>query len=440
MGDLTPYLPQHSPTVAAIYSHYKRAGDAEPVRGYLGASIIGHECERFLWYCFRQCCKSSFDGRMYRLFETGDLAEARFVENLRAIGCEVHDRDPNTGGQFAVEALGGHFSGHMDGCALGVPEAPKTWHVTEFKTHNAKSFAKLQKEGVKKTKPQHYAQMMVYMHLTGMTRALYLAVNKDTDELYSERVRYDKAEAEQLMARAERVIRATAPPERIASRPDYFVCNYCDAHDICWGTAAPAPALPLPSISCRQCCHATPTMDGHARWVCEKHGRALSEGDQARACAEHLILPGLLTFAEPVDYGQHCGGECITFKGPGEATWLHGPGHGAYGTRELMSLPASLLDNGVIGAAKEAFGATVTGFCPDDILHRYPEADCRIVWKGRAGRLVEAWKELYGEDLASLTPITKCDATEYRAAEYDRGRVAVFCPITKEAEIREGIE
>ena len=49
---------------------------------------------------------------------------------------------------------------------LGIPEAPKTWHVLEFKTHNSKSFAKLEKEGVQKSNPMHYAQMQVYMGCT----------------------------------------------------------------------------------------------------------------------------------------------------------------------------------------------------------------------------------------------------------------------------------
>ena len=158
MTDLTQYIPEQSKTVAAIFAHHKKTGDAEPVRGYLGASIIGHHCERYLWYCFRQCCKPDFSGRMYRLFETGDLEEPRFIRELRAIGCTVHDTDEN-GEQFEVSAFGGHFSGHMDGCALGIPEAPKTWHVLEFKTHNAKSFRGLVKKGVKESKPQHYAQI-----------------------------------------------------------------------------------------------------------------------------------------------------------------------------------------------------------------------------------------------------------------------------------------
>lgn len=183
MGDLSFTAKEESATVAAIYAWHKAKGDAEPQRGYLGASIIGHDCDRYLWYTFRACVKRDFSGRIYRLFQTGNLAESRFVAELEGIGCEVVSHD-EAGKQIEVLAIGGHFSGHLDGMALGVPEAPKSWHVCEFKTHNDKSFGALQKAGVQKSKPLHYAQMMVYMGLTKVDRALYLAMNKDTDEIY----------------------------------------------------------------------------------------------------------------------------------------------------------------------------------------------------------------------------------------------------------------
>ena len=56
--------------------------------------------------------------------------------------------DPETGRQWRVEAHGGHFGGSLDGVALGLLEAPKTWHVLEFKTHSVKSFADLVAKGV----------------------------------------------------------------------------------------------------------------------------------------------------------------------------------------------------------------------------------------------------------------------------------------------------
>jgi peptide/nickel transport system permease protein len=92
MGNISAVAPQETLTVQKIYEWHKKRGDQQESRGYLGASSIGKECERYLWYCFRVIGgKPSHDGRLYRLFETGNLAESRFLAELRGIGCEVHE-------------------------------------------------------------------------------------------------------------------------------------------------------------------------------------------------------------------------------------------------------------------------------------------------------------------------------------------------------------
>ncbi len=450
MTSLKDVLPNESETVKGIYAHYKKMGDAKPTRGYLGASSIGHHCERYLWYQFRYCCKPEFDGRMYRLFETGELEEYRFEIDLENIGCAVHIRDQN-GDQFEVSTLGGHFSGHMDGCAIGIPEASKTWHVLEFKTHNTKLFAKLKKEGVEKSFPKHYVQCQIYMHLTGMKRTLYLAKNKDTDELYSERIHYNKERAEGLIKKAEFIIETTAPPPRTSERSDYYLCKWCDARAICFGIQEEGKyqALPVPAISCRQCCHATPVTDNEAYtfacWHCEKHKRSLSEANQSKACEDHLCLPGLFAFAEPEEYGTYTGStqEYIDFKNADGKIWQHGVGEGGFTTKELMQLSQQQLSIGMVSAAKELYKAEVTGVCHDDILLRYPVEDSEIVWHGRASQLEHVWKVTYCEDLSLLIPIATSDNFECRVAEYgghDTDRVVIFWPDTKEAEIRKGKE
>jgi hypothetical protein len=146
-----------------------------------------------------------------------------------------------------------------------------------------------------------------------------------------------------------------------------------------------------------------------------------------------------------MDYGKDEDGNAwIDFQNndcPGAAPpWRHGRCEGAFSTKELTTLPASAITDPSVVQAKRLFGAVATGFCADDILHRYPESDSRIIWEGRASKLCEEWKEHYAEDLLSLTPIAKCDATEYKAAEYSGGRVAILYLLTKNAEIREGVE
>lgn len=298
-------------TVGAIYAAYE-AEREDHRRGHLGASLIGKECDRALWLDFRWASTPEFDGRMLRLFQTGNLAEARFVADLEMIGVTVHAVDPETKEQFRVSDNGGHFSGSMDGAALGIPEAPKTWHVLEFKTHNTKSFDKLKKDGVRKAKPQHHAQMQVYMHLTGMTRALYLAVCKDTDELYGERIEHDEAEATKLIARARRIVDAARPPERISADPAWFVCRFCDHRAGCHGRA-------LADVNCRTCAWSTPVTDG--TWVCDRHEKILSIGEQKAACPEHRYIPDLVPGVQ-VDAGE--GGSWISYAMQDGTTWTDG--------------------------------------------------------------------------------------------------------------------
>ena len=415
MTSLAPYLPKKSQVATAIFAHHKKVGDAEPARGYLGASIIGHHCDRYLWYLFRACCKEEFPGRIYRLFETGDLAEIRFVKELRAIGCTVYDINPSTNEQLEINDFGGHFSGHLDGCALGIPDAPKTWHVTEYKSHNAKSFAKLVKEGVKVSKPIHYAQCQTYMHKTGMKRTLYLGTNKDTDDIYSERIDYDKTFSERQMERAKRIIFDTQIPERCTDREDWYECKYCSAKGICWGD--PDCVLPIPSVSCRQCCHATPKIDGKARWECEKRKQTISDEEMAKGCARHLILPGLLTGAEPINFGKdEQDRDFIIFRYQDGLEFVHG-GHG-FTTKELIASPRGVIQSNMVNYVRDVFNAKIDQVIDNDPMARYPEDDSEILWKGAVKDLSGWWRKQYDQEFATLTPMQKWDTQDYLAAEF----------------------
>lgn len=303
-------LPQPvTPTVAAIYAAYEaNAGDG--YRDHLGASLIGGPCDRAIWYHWRWATRAEFTGRLLRLFDTGNHAEARFVSDLRRIGVKVMDVDPDTGRQWVVRDEFGHFGGSMDAVAQGFPEAPQAWHVCEFKTHGAKSYAALRKDGVEKSKPAHYAQMQAYMHLAAIERAFYLAVNKDTDDLYSERVHYDAAFALRLMARAERIIASATPPERISTDPAWHECKMCPHAAACHEAA-------MPERHCRSCMHATPERGGE--WQCERHSHRLTTRQQRAGCAAHLLIPGFVP-GKQVDAGD----DWVEYQMPDGSTWRDG--------------------------------------------------------------------------------------------------------------------
>lgn len=298
-----------SPTIAAIDAWHEGQRDDRHYP-FIRGSLIGR-CERHLFYLFRWAhAPEKFEGRILRLFETGQRAEAEMIRDLRHAGVDVQTSDPGTPGQIEVTALDGHFVGHLDGIANGILEAPKTPHLLECKTHNAKSFAQLVKHGVAASKPEHLAQMMVYMHLRSLTRGFYLAKNKDTDELYAERVRYDVAHALSLTAKAVRVKMANEPPARISDDPASFLCRFCPSHAVCHGGAW---AL----RNCRTCLHSDPIE--HGGWFCHRHKTALTREQQQRGCPSHRYLPGLLP-GEQIDADEW--GETVTYRMPDGSTWI----------------------------------------------------------------------------------------------------------------------
>lgn len=292
-------IAQIDPTVQAIYQAIEQ-NHYEWHRYYLGASFIGRECSRELWLRFRWVKKSQFDGRMLRLFNTGHLEEPRLIKNLRDAGVQVLDLDPDTGEQWHISYFGGHFAGHADGVALGIHAAPKTWHLLEFKTHNAKSFAELQAKGVAVAKPEHLAQMQIYMHGLGLTRAYYLARNKDTDELYGERIYFDENLAQHYLQRAHSIIFANEPPLPIGYDSSFFKCKWCDLAEYCYPGMTDLPEQ-MPDKNCRTCIHSTPLANGE--WTCE-NGQSMSPRQQDCECPHHRYIPMLFPNLQYEDVDQ----------------------------------------------------------------------------------------------------------------------------------------
>jgi hypothetical protein len=343
-------------TVAAIYAAIVKA-ESEPPRAHLGASVLGRDCRRALWYAFRWSAEEVTDGRVLRLFRRGRLEEDPLVRDLRAAGVTVHDRDEQ-GRQFQFSDIGGHAGGSMDAAVLGLAEAPKTWHVAEFKTHGAKSFADLIKHGVEKSKPEHWAQMQLYMHWTGMERAYYLAVNKDTDELHGERIHYDKAAAERLVEKARAIITAPEPLERISEKPEFFTCKWCNARAVCHEQRIPRP-------SCRTCVHATPELDGDARWSCAFHKRDLTIEQQRAGCPEHVYIPQLV----PLEFrGGNEAGNFAEYARPGGAALRNGSGDkDVYTSAELYAAQDDLtrLDDATLNWLRINMGGRLESVRPE---------------------------------------------------------------------------
>jgi hypothetical protein len=79
---------------------------------------------------------------------------------------------------------------------------------------------------------------MTYMGMMKLDRALYLNVNKNTDEIYTEWVHYNQGVFSDLMHRAQKTIAATAPPTRVTDSAAKMPCKWCDFAPFCHDTRA----------------------------------------------------------------------------------------------------------------------------------------------------------------------------------------------------------
>lgn len=250
-------------------------------RHHLGASVIGESCQRKIWFAFRWCEKENFDGRMLRLFERGQLEEERFARYLRLIGATVYTHQD--GKQFSVSYHGGHFSGSTDGVAVDLPEQSEPV-LLEMKTHGEKSFEKLRALGVAEAKPMHFKQMQIYCDGLSLNRALYMAVNKNTDELYLELVDYDPAVARSLVDKAESVIFGTGLPPRISNSPStHWECRFCAMRGVCLKDKEVRR-------NCRTCVHSRPERAGG--WSCGIGREEITTAPKI-GCQNYTVIPDL---------------------------------------------------------------------------------------------------------------------------------------------------
>lgn len=249
-------------------------------REHLGASLIGHDCSRFIWYGFRWVKFQIFDGRMLRLFQRGHEEEKRFITWLRAIGCTVWEVDPATGKQFRIYGVQGHYGGSADsvGITKYFPDLPM---LMEYKTHNTKSFVALQNKGVMLYKPQHYAQMCSYGKHYNFRYAMYVAVNKNDDDLWIEIVELNWNIAHDLNAKAQDIIESKLPPARISDNSAYYECKWCSFNGICH---AGEPV----EKNCRSCKFATPAPD--AQWHCSQFNDIIPNDFLSKGCDGHISI------------------------------------------------------------------------------------------------------------------------------------------------------
>ena len=286
-------IPQ-PPNLSELIDKYHEEQYEQP-RPYMGVSSIGHDCERWMWLQFRWAVRQEFPGRIKRLFRRGHHEEETIVADLRAIGLQVSECLDD---QLNLD-FGCHVAGHPDGTVTGLPEAPKTTHLAEFKTHNDKSFNDVVAKGVMNSKLMHYVQMQCYMLKRNLDRGLYYAVNKNDDSIYTERVYLDKEMARYYIERGQRIALEERIPAPLSDNPTWYQCKFCAAYEFCHQTHK------ITEVNCRTCAHATP--QPNSTWYCSRWEDTIPTDAQYVGCPSHVLHPDVVPWT--LDMSTSLGGQ-----------------------------------------------------------------------------------------------------------------------------------
>lgn len=194
-------------------------------RTYMGASILGKECDRQLWYEYHQPIANN-NPRIERIFNLGHLLEEYVIKLLKNSGFIVHNDDGSGQYGFKDEEL----AGHVDGVIMieGVP------HLLEIKSASDKRFNEMVKKGVHLSDPTYYTQMQVYMKYMELDKGLFIVINKNDSSIHTEIIDYDPIEAEWAVNRGKGLAKTKELPERKFKSSAFLQCKFCNHREKCW--------------------------------------------------------------------------------------------------------------------------------------------------------------------------------------------------------------
>ena len=183
-------------------------------RPYIGASSIGNNCERAIWYGLNEPDNKEVSDRQRLTFKIGYYLEDMILTILTDSGLMFRRNVELTCHEFPL------FSGHVDGLIFNDG-------VIEIKTAKDSSFNIFKRKGIRLWYPEYYDQVQSYLGMSRLKRCYFLVLNKDTSELCEQVVELDEERYKFLVAKAKRINEYSTPPRKINESASYFKCKIC---------------------------------------------------------------------------------------------------------------------------------------------------------------------------------------------------------------------
>lgn len=199
--------------------------DDKKTRDYIGASIIGSDCLRQIWYEYNGYEAESVPTKTRRTWAIGKHLEGLIINWLIEAGMDI------TTTCFDFEADGmPFFKGHLDSVWT---KKDGTHAIIEIKTAKDASFNIFAKKGLYMWNTQYYSQIQAYMGMSGIHTAYILVLNKDNSELADEMITFDLGFYEMLCHKAKIISKEKNPPDRIHESPIWYQCKLCKFNKVC---------------------------------------------------------------------------------------------------------------------------------------------------------------------------------------------------------------
>lgn len=196
----------------------------DPPRHYIGASMIGNPCKRYIYNSFHM-----LDGDGYKLttlltFEIGHKIEEIILSFFKTSNYQIET-------QVSVyEKTNEKFKGNIDAI---ITDSKGCRYILEVKSAKSSEFQKLERTGLKEWRAQYIAQAQSYMGMSGIKQTIFIVVNKDTSNIYIETVDFDPFAYDELKIKALMILNMDMAPEKIAQSPSFYVCKMCKYHTLC---------------------------------------------------------------------------------------------------------------------------------------------------------------------------------------------------------------
>jgi hypothetical protein len=201
-------------------------------RRYIGASSIGNECSRAIWYSYNAIQGLPFDPALKTTFEVGKRLESMLLDYVEETGLRIERPGYGNDWLFCQDSEVPIFQGHLDAILHVHVDSPS---VLEIKTAKNSRFQLFKKYNLKQAHYPYFLQLQSYMGMMGFQQAVILIINKDTSELHSEWVDFEEHIYRQLRIKALAISTIDCPPEKINKSPLFYLCNRCKYKDICHG-------------------------------------------------------------------------------------------------------------------------------------------------------------------------------------------------------------